>query len=83
VALATTVGVSIVFGGVTLLGDGGSLGDPSNNGSIGNVIQYLLVGVLIALAVKNYIRRETVEPRGGSVRSRGPTQGELSVSGSW
>ena len=75
--------MSIVFGGVTLLGDGGSLGDPSNNGSIGNVIQYLLVGVLIALAVKNYIRRETVEPPRGSVRSRGPTQGELSVSGSW
>jgi threonine/homoserine/homoserine lactone efflux protein len=26
------------------------------------VIQYLLVGLLVALAVKNYLRRETVEP---------------------
>jgi threonine/homoserine/homoserine lactone efflux protein len=60
--LATTVGVSIVFVAVTLLGGGGSLGDPSNNGSIGNVIQYLLVGVLVALAVRSYVRRETVEP---------------------
>ena len=62
VALATTVDVTIVFVAVTLLGGGGSLGDPSNNGSIGNVIQYVLVGVLVALAVKNYVRRETVEP---------------------
>ena len=61
VALATTVGVTIVVVATTLLG-GGSLGDPSDNGSIGNVIQYLLVGVLVALAVKSYARRETVEP---------------------
>jgi hypothetical protein len=26
------------------------------------LIQYLLVGLLVALAVKNYLRRETVEP---------------------
>ena len=39
VALATTAGVTIVFVAVTLLGGGGSLGEPSNNGSIGNVIQ--------------------------------------------
>jgi hypothetical protein len=62
VALATTVGVTIVFVAVTLLGGGGSLGDPSNSSSIGNVIQYLLLGVLVALAVKSYLRCETVEP---------------------
>jgi hypothetical protein len=62
VALATTVGVTIVFVAVTLLGGGGSLGDPSNSGSIGNVIQYLLLGVLVSLAVKSYLRCETVEP---------------------
>ena len=62
-ALATTVGVTIVFVAVTLLGGGGgSLGDPSNSGSIGNVIQYLLLGVLVSLAVKSYLRCETVEP---------------------
>jgi hypothetical protein len=26
------------------------------------LIQYLFVGLLVALAVKNYLRRETVEP---------------------
>jgi hypothetical protein len=39
-----------------------SLGEPSNEASIGKLIQYLFVGLLVALAVKNYLRRETVEP---------------------
>jgi hypothetical protein len=64
VGLATTVGVTIVYIAVTLLGGGGSLGDPSDKSSIGNVIQYLLVGVLVVLAVKSYVRRETAEPPG-------------------
>jgi len=29
---------------------------------MGKVIQYVLVGLLIALALKNFRRRETVEP---------------------
>jgi hypothetical protein len=61
VAIATTVGVIIAVV-VSLLGDGVSLGNPSNKGSTGNLIQYLLVGLLVALAVKNYVRGETVEP---------------------
>lgn len=61
VAIATTVGV-IIAGAVATLADSSiSLGDPSNRGSIGNLIKYLLVGLLVALAVKNYVRRETVE----------------------
>jgi hypothetical protein len=62
VAIATTVGVLAAFALASLLGNSVSLGDPSGKGSIGNVIQYLLVGLLIALAVKNYVQRETVEP---------------------
>jgi len=46
----------------SVLGSGISLGTSSGNGSIGNVIQYLLVGLLIFLAIKNYVRRETIEP---------------------
>lgn len=61
VAVATTVGVLITSTLAALLG-GVSLGDPSSRGSIGNLIQYLLVGLLVALAVKNYVGRETVEP---------------------
>lgn len=61
VAIATTVGVAIALAVVSLFG-GGSLGDSSDSGSTGNLIQYLLVGLLVALAIKNYVGRETVEP---------------------
>ena len=64
VAVATTVGVAIALTAVNLLGNGVSLGDSSNSGSTGHVIQYLLVGALVALAVKNYLGRETAEPPG-------------------
>ena len=64
VAVATTVGVAIALTAVNLLGNGVSLGDSSNSGSTGHVIQYLLVAALVALAVKNYLGRETAEPPG-------------------
>jgi Sap, sulfolipid-1-addressing protein len=62
VAVATTVGVAIALALVSLLGNGLSLGDSSDRGSTGHIIQYVLVGLLVAMAVKNYVRRETVEP---------------------
>jgi hypothetical protein len=62
VAIATTVGVLVAFLIASLVGGSLSLGDPSDGGSIGNVIQYLLVGLLAAAAVKNYVQRETIEP---------------------
>jgi threonine/homoserine/homoserine lactone efflux protein len=62
VAIATTVGVAIALAIASLLGSNGSLGDSSDAGSTGHLIQYLLVGLLVILAVRNYVRRETVEP---------------------
>jgi hypothetical protein len=62
VAIATTLGVAITLAAVSLLGSSVSLGDSSNSGSAGHIIQYLLVGALVALAVKNYLGRETAEP---------------------
>ena len=62
VAIATTVGLIITTILAGLLGSNVSLGDPSDSGSAGNLIQYLLVGLLIALSVKNYLGRETAEP---------------------
>jgi threonine/homoserine/homoserine lactone efflux protein len=62
VAIATTAGVLVALVIASLLGGSVSLGDPSNEGSIGNVIQYLLVGLLVFLAIKSYVQRETVEP---------------------
>jgi hypothetical protein len=76
VAIATTVGVLIALGVAALLGNGVSLGDSSDKGSNGNIIQYLLVGALVALAVKNYLGRETVEPPRwlGTLMSADPKQ---------
>jgi threonine/homoserine/homoserine lactone efflux protein len=62
VAIAATVGVFIAINVASLLDNNFSLGDSSDSGSTGHIVQYLLVGLLIALAVKNYVRRETVEP---------------------
>jgi hypothetical protein len=62
VAIATIVGLAVALALVSLLGNGVSLGDPTNSGSIGKLIQYALVGLLVALAVKSFLRRETVEP---------------------
>jgi threonine/homoserine/homoserine lactone efflux protein len=58
VAIAATVGVAIFLA----IGNNISLGDPNDNGSTGNIIQYLLVGLLVLLAIKNYVRRETIKP---------------------
>jgi hypothetical protein len=62
VTIAVTVGVTITFTLATLLGNSVSLGDPSNKGSLGQIIQYLLVGLLVFLSIKSYVGRETSEP---------------------
>src|SRR5687768_18056849 len=81
VAIATTVGIAIALTLVSLLGSSLSLGDSSDNGSTGHVIQYLLVGLLVAFAVKHYLGRESVEPRIGYYLSFNPLSargGEIS-----
>jgi hypothetical protein len=74
VVIATTVGVAIALTAASLLGSNGSLGDSSDAGSTGHLLQYLLVGLLVVLAVRNYVRRETVEPPGwlGTLQSADP-----------
>ena len=62
VAFASIAGLLVALAVVGLLGGSASLGESSERGSVGSVIQYLLVGLLLALAIKNYVRRETVEP---------------------
>ena len=71
VAIAATVGVTIFLA----IGNNFSLGDPGDNGSTGNIIQYVLVGLLVLLAIKNYVRRETVEPPKwlGTLQNAGPS----------
>ena len=60
--IAVTVGVTFTYTLATVLGNSVSLGDSSDSGSIGNIIQYVLVGLLVLLSIKSYVGRETSEP---------------------
>jgi hypothetical protein len=62
VVIAVTVGVTVTYTLATVLGNSISLGDSSDSGSIGNIIQYLFVGLLVFLSIKNFVNRETIEP---------------------
>ena len=62
VVIAVSVGVTLTYTLANLLGNSVSLGDSSDSGSLGNIIQYLLVGLLVFLSIKNYVRRESIEP---------------------
>ena len=62
VLLATTAGLAALRGLLSLLGDNVDLGDSSDSGSAGHIIQYALIALLVAAAIRNYVRRETVEP---------------------
>jgi hypothetical protein len=62
VVIAVTVGVTITFTLASVLGGTISLGDPSDSGSLGNIIQYVLVGLLVILSIRSYLTRQTSEP---------------------
>jgi hypothetical protein len=47
---------------VSLLGNSISLGSTSTGASVGHVILYVLIGVLVVAAIKNYVQREKIEP---------------------
>jgi hypothetical protein len=62
VVIAVTVGVTVTFTLAGVLDNGFSLGDSSESASLGSIIQYLLVGLLIFLSIRSYLGRETSEP---------------------
>ena len=62
VVIAVTVGVTITFTLASVLDGSISLGDPSSSGSLGNIIQYTLVGLLVVLSIRSYLTRATSEP---------------------
>jgi hypothetical protein len=74
VVIAVSVGVTITYTLATVLGNSVSLGDPSSSGSLGKIIQYVLVGVLVVLSIKSYVGRETSEPPRwlGAMQNAGP-----------
>jgi hypothetical protein len=59
VAIAATAGTAIATTLVSLLGI--DLGSSSDSGSAGTIIQVALVALLVLAAIKNIVRRETVE----------------------
>jgi hypothetical protein len=61
VLIAASVGVAIARGIFTLIGDD-FLNRPSGSGAVGNIIQYILIGLLIVAALRNYIKRATIKP---------------------
>ncbi|WP_026413109.1 GAP family protein [Actinomadura oligospora] len=73
VLVAVSVGVTITRGIFSLIG-GDSLGESSDNGSAGKIIQYVLVALLIAAMLRNYLTRATVEPPKwlGALMNAGP-----------
>jgi hypothetical protein len=60
VAAATTLGVALAAGLAHHNGENVSLGD--DDGWAGKAIELALVVALVAMAVKTYVRRESVEP---------------------
>jgi len=62
VVIAVTVGVTITFTIASALGGSISLGDSSDASSLGNIIQYALVGLLVVLSIRSYLTRATSEP---------------------
>jgi Sap, sulfolipid-1-addressing protein len=62
VVIAVSVGVTLTFSLASVLGNGLSLGDSSDSGSLGNIIQYVLVGLLVFASIRSYLTRATSEP---------------------
>jgi threonine/homoserine/homoserine lactone efflux protein len=62
VLVAASVGVLLMLGLQSLVGDSIDFGSPDDNGSTGQIIQYALVALLVAAALKNWVNRETIEP---------------------
>jgi hypothetical protein len=60
VAVAATLGTAIAYLIAGALP--GDLGDSSDKGSAGKIIQLVLVALLLLLAIRTYLHRETIEP---------------------
>lgn len=61
-AIGVTGGVIVARGIAALLGANTSFGDSSDTGSLATIVQFVLVGLLIIAAIRNYVKRATIEP---------------------
>ncbi|GAA2429437.1 GAP family protein [Streptomyces macrosporus] len=74
VAVAVTVGTAAARGVAALLGTAVDLGASGDEGSAGRIVQYVLVGLLVLAALRNWRRRATVQPPKwlGALMTAGP-----------
>jgi Sap, sulfolipid-1-addressing protein len=61
-AIGVTLGVIVTRGLAALLGDNTSFGDSSDTGDLATIVQFVLVGLLIVGAIRNWVKRATIEP---------------------
>lgn len=61
VLAGVSLGLAITRGIFTLVG-GDKLNKHLGSGTVGNIIQYVLIGLLVIAALRNYIKRATVKP---------------------
>lgn len=62
VLISTAAVTGVMFAIGTLLGNSFDLGKSSDTGSAGTIIQIALVVLLVAAAIKNWVKRDTIEP---------------------
>lgn len=68
VAISATVGVSVARGIFALVGSNVSIGEASDDSSVGKIVQYVLIALLLLAILRNYVKRATIEPPNGSGR---------------
>jgi hypothetical protein len=61
-AIGVTVGVIVAKGIASLLGADNEIGETSEPSTLGRVVQIVLVLLLVAAAVRNFVKRATIEP---------------------
>jgi hypothetical protein len=74
VAVSATAGVAAARGIFALVGDNVSIGQASDDSSIGKIVQYVLIALLLVAILRNYVKRATIEPPKwlGSLMNAGP-----------
>ncbi|MGI5419477.1 GAP family protein [Actinomadura luteofluorescens] len=74
VAVSASAGVAVARGIFALVGSGVDIGKPSDDSSVGKIVQYVLIALLLLAILRNYVKRATIEPPKwlGSLMSAGP-----------
>lgn len=62
VLVSAAAGTAAAYGLASLLDLGGGIGHSADRSSAGRIVQYVLVALLVALAVKDYLGRRTAQP---------------------